>query len=160
VPIEADFGIDLIAHAGDEGDERAHAIRCSEADRVGQAQSPGPRTHRLGVDLPEVFRLGARCILGDEHHGQASLDGEGDRVVGQPEQGVQVPTLGVLAHRARAEEDAGLDRDPGLAGGVDDRGDVGLERPGGALRLDRHVLAHDLAREHDDVLLEPLAGAA
>ncbi len=75
------------------------------------------------------------------------------------EHAIQVPVLGVLSDRARADERRRLDPEAGLLRDVDDGIDVGLEGAGGAVGLDRKLGAHDLLSQMECRFLGARAGA-
>ena len=66
------------------------------------------RLQRLGV--------GARRVLGHEHHRQPLLTAKRDRLLGRAQQVVQRPVLGVLPDRRRADERRASIGDPDLLG--------------------------------------------
>ncbi len=128
-------------------------------DRVGDAHAAraGPDGRR--VQPAQGVRVRAGRVLGHVHHRHPLADGERDRVLGEPQQLIERPSLGVLTQRARADERAALDRDAGLLADLDDRIDVRLERPRRAVGGDREAGVGDLARQTGDVRRRPRSRA-
>ena len=94
-----------------------------------------PARIAVDVELPQRVGIGAGRVLGDVHHRQPFAHREGDRLLGQPQQLVERPALGVLPDRARADERAALDRHAGALRDLGDRPDVGDHRARRAVGL-------------------------
>ena len=112
VPVEVDLhraaAHDLVA---DEREEVPHALRCGVPARVGHADPLRARRDRRVVQLLERFRVGARRVLGDEHHRQARFDERRDARLHALQHGVDLPVLREPADRRRADKCAALDRE-------------------------------------------------
>ena len=98
-----------------------------------QTRAPGPDGRR--IQRAQRVRVRARRVFGHVHDRQPLADREGDRLLGELQQLIERPALGVLAQRARPDEGAALDRHPGALRDLRDRPDVGDHRPRRAVRL-------------------------
>ena len=120
------------------------------ADRVADADAPGPGSDRRRVELADVVGVRPGRVLGHVHDRKPLAHGERHGRLGQAEHAVEVPVLGVLPDRRGADEAGDLDRDPDALRDLDDRQDVGLDGPRGAVGPDLHPRVHDLARQPFD----------
>ncbi len=119
----------------------------------------GAGANRRRVERAQRVGIGARRVLGHVHDRQPLADRERDRLLGQLQQLIERPALGVLPQRARPDERAALDRHAGPLRDLGDRLDVGDERPRGAVGRDRQPLVGDLARQPLDVAHDVRSGA-
>jgi len=117
---------------------------------------------RGGVELLDVFRLRARRVFGHVHDRDAVVDREPHRLRRLRDDPVEVPLLGELPDRRRADEEVGLDGDADALRDLDDRLDVVLVRAPRGAGIDGELLVHDLAGDALDGALHvrPRAGQA
>ncbi len=106
-------------------------------DRVGDADTPRTGFDRGRVEPPQMLRFRPRRVLGHEHHRQTLADDIADGLVDERQHSVQIPVLGVLPNRARADEAGGFDDQPGRLGDLDDRLEIPHNRPCGTVGEDR-----------------------
>jgi hypothetical protein len=151
VPVDPDAAAAFVDDRFDEARDRGRARGRRVSDRVGDAHALGAGANRRRVQLPERIRRRARRVLRHVHDGQALADRERHRLLGQPQQLLERPVLGVLPDRARPDERAGLDLESSPLRDLDDRLDVAHERAGRTIRAHAQAAFDDRAREPLDV---------
>ena len=128
-----------------EGDQVAHAIGRRMSDGIAETQA-----RRAVIDGHLEKRrehLGTRAgrVLGHVSDLEARLDSDVDGLGAAPQDEVEIPILGELPNRARANERVNLDRHPGALRDLDHRQDVRRHRPPSKRDLDRQAVVAHLA---------------
>ena len=127
--------------------------------RIREADALGAGADRGLEELGQGVGMGAGRVLGHVHDREAVLRRVTHRFLGVLHEPLERPVLDVLADGARADEGAGLDRNPDFIGDVEDRLDVANEGARGAVGADLELGAHDLAGERRHRLDVPAPGA-
>ena len=161
VPVDAHVRTARLDDAFGEAHDGARASRRRVTDGIGDAQ-PVRTGIDGGLEQPaQRVGIGARRVFGDVHHLQALTYAEPDRFLGAALQIVHRPVFGVLADRARADEAAALDRQPGPLNDVGDRLNVGDDRAGDTVGLDvrRHSTISAASRSTSRTTCGPAPGS-
>ena len=156
MPMSAPLASTSALHEADDG---ARAGRRGMPNGIGNAEPRRARVDR-GLKQPaQRLRVRPRRILGDVHHLQAVAYAKADRLFRAALQVVDRPVFRVDSNRARADEAAALDRQPGLLHDVGDRLNVGENGARGAIGLHAEAAIEDLVGQPLDVASHVRTGA-